>query len=140
MFSEPNKGACNMEKICIFAPHGAPAAGPYSHAVAAGPFLFVSGQGPMKKDGSGVLRGTIEEETRATLINLRDILEDAGSGLDRVVKVNAYLADMNNFGRFNEVYKEFFTKDFPARTCIQAGRLPMDIQVEIEATALVADA
>ena len=94
----------------------------------------------MKKDGSGVLRGTIEEETRATLINLRDILEDAGSSLERVVKVNAYLADMNNFGRFNEVYKEFFTKDFPARTCIQAGRLPMDIQVEIEAIAVAGDA
>jgi len=129
-----------MEKNCIFAPHGAPAAGPYSHAVAAGPFLFVSGQGPMKKDGSGVLRGTIEEEVRATLVNLRDILEDAGSSLNRVVKVNAYLADMNNFARFNEVYKEFFTENFPARTCIQAGRLPMDIQVEIEAIALAADA
>ncbi len=129
-----------MEKHCVFAPHGAPAAGPYSHAVAAGPFLFVSGQGPMKKDGSGVLRGTIEEEVRATLINLRDILEDVGSSMERVVKVNVYLADMNNFARFNEVYKEFFTKDFPARTCIQAGRLPMDIQVEIEATALAGDA
>ena len=94
----------------------------------------------MKKDGSGVLRGTIEEEVRATLINLRDILEDVGSSMERVVKVNVYLADMNNFARFNEVYKEFFTKDFPARTCIQAGRLPMDIQVEIEATALAGDA
>ena len=129
-----------MEKCCIFAPNGAPAAGPYSHAVAAGPFLFVSGQGPMKKDGSGVLRGTIEEEARATLGNLRDILNDAGSSMERVVKVNVYLADMNNFGRFNEVYKEFFQKDFPARTCVQAGRLPMDIQVEVEAIALVGDA
>jgi 2-iminobutanoate/2-iminopropanoate deaminase len=129
-----------MDKQCIFAPNGAPAVGPYSHAVAAGPFLFVSGQGPMKKDGSGVARGTIEEESRVTLVNLRDVLEDAGSSLDRVVKVNVYLADMNHFGRFNEVYKEFFTKDFPARTCIQAGRLPMDIQVEIEAIALVGDA
>jgi 2-iminobutanoate/2-iminopropanoate deaminase len=129
-----------MEKHCIFAPHGAPAVGPYSHAVAAGPFLFVSGQGPMKKDGSGVVRGTIEEEVRVALINLRDILDDAGSSLERVVKVNVFLADMSNFGRFNEVYKEFFTKNFPARTCVQAGRLPMDIQVEIEAIALVGDA
>ena len=129
-----------MEKCCVFAPNGAPAAGPYSHAVSAGPFLFVSGQGPMKKDGTGVLRGTIEEEARATLNNLKDILEDAGSSLERVVKVNVYLADMNHFGRFNEVYKEFFKKDFPARTCIQAGRLPMDIQVEVEAIALAGDA
>ena len=87
-----------------------------------------------------MLRGTIEEEARATLGNLRDILNDAGSSMERVVKVNVYLADMNNFGRFNEVYKEFFQKDFPARTCVQAGRLPMDIQVEVEAIALVGDA
>jgi len=129
-----------MEKQCIFAEHGAPAVGPYSHAVAAGGFLFVSGQGPMNKDGSGAFHGTVEEEARATLINLRDVLEDAGSSLERVVKVNVYLADMNHFGRFNAVYKEFFTENFPARTCIQAGRLPLDTQVEIEAIALVGKA
>ncbi|MBW7864191.1 MAG: RidA family protein [Candidatus Hydrogenedentes bacterium] len=123
-------------KECIIAPNGAPAAGPYSHAVAAGNLLFVSGQGPMKKDGTGVLRDTIEEETRLTLNNLKAILEDAGSSLAQVVKVNAYLADMENFARFNAVYREFFPADFPARTCIQAGRLPLDIQVEVEAVAL----
>lgn len=123
-------------KECITAPNGAPAAGPYSHAVAAGGLLFVSGQGPMKKDGTGVLRGTIEEETRLTLNNLKAILEDAGSSLAQVVKVNAYLADMEHFARFNAVYREFFPSDFPARTCIQAGRLPLDIQVEVEAVAV----
>jgi len=63
-------------------------------------------------------------------------LQDAGSSLDRVVKVNVYLADMEMFSRFNAVYKEYFTADFPARTCIQAGGLPLGIQVEIEAVAL----
>lgn len=125
-----------MDKKCIIAPNGAPAAGPYSHAVEAGPFLYVSGQGPMKRDGSGVLRGTIEEETRLTLDNVRVILEDCGTSLDRVVKVNAYLADMGHFSWFNEVYKEYFTENYPARTCIQAGRLPLDIQVEVEVVAL----
>jgi len=125
-----------MEKECIFAQNGPPAAGSYSHAVAAGPFVFVSGQGPMRRDGGGVLRGTLEEEARQTLDNLRAVLQDAGSSLDRVVKVNVYLADMEMFSRFNAVYKEYFTADFPARTCIQAGGLPLGIQVEIEAVAL----
>lgn len=125
-----------MEKECIFSKNGAPAAGPYSQAVAAGPFLFVSGQGPMRPDGSGVLRGSLEEEARQTLDNLKAVLEDAGSSMDRVVKVNVYLADMEMFARFNAVYKEYFTGNFPARTCIQAGGLPLDIQVEIEAVAL----
>lgn len=125
-----------MEKECIFAQNGPPAAGPYSHAVAAGPFVFVSGQGPMRRDGGGVLRGTLEEEARQTLDNLRAVLQDAGSSLDRVVEVNVYLADMEMFSRFNAVYKEYFTADFPARTCIQAGGLPLGIQVEIEAVAL----
>lgn len=125
-----------MEKECIFAKNGPPAAGPYSHAVAAGPFLYVSGQGPMRPDGSGVLRGSLEEEARQTFENLKAVLEDAGSSLDRVVKVNVYLADMEMFARFNAVYKEYFTANYPARTCIQAGGLPLDIQVEIEAVAL----
>lgn len=126
-----------MEKRCIFAPNGPPAQGPYSHAVAAGDFLFVSGQGPVSPDGSGVFHGTIQEEARLTLSNLKAIVEDAGSGLEHVVKVNVYLANMEHFAVFNEVYKEFFTSNYPARTCIQAAGLPANIQVEIEAVALL---
>ena len=126
-----------MEKRCVFAPNGPPAQGPYSHAVAVGDLLFVSGQGPVAPDGSGLRKGTIQEEARLTLSNLKAILEDAGSGLEHVVKVNVYLADMDHFAEFNEVYKEFFTSNYPARTCIQAGRLPFDIQVEIEAVAVL---
>ena len=126
-----------MEKRCIFAPNGAPAAGPYSHAVAAGGLLFVSGQGPMARDGSGVVRGSFEEEARRTLDNLKAVLEDAGSGLAQVLKVNIYLADMDRFGELNGIYSEYFPENQPARTCIQAGRLPGDIQIEIEAVAVI---
>jgi len=126
-----------MEKRCVFAPNGPPAQGPYSHAVAANGFLFVSGQGPVDPGGSGIVKGTFEEEARLTLSNLKAVVEDAGSSLAQVVKINVYLADMGNFGNLNDIYKEFFPEDFPARTCIQAGRLPMDIQIEIEAIALV---
>jgi len=126
-----------MEKRCIFAPNGPPAQGPYSHAVAVGDLLFVSGQGPVAPDGSGLRKGTIEEESRLTLSNLKAILEDAGSGLEHVVKVNVYLANMDHFAAFNDIYKTFFRSDYPVRTCIQAGRLPFDIQVEIEAVAVL---
>lgn len=126
-----------MEKRCMMAPNGPPALGPYSHAVAAGRLLFVSGQGPVARDGRGVLRGTFEEEARLTLSNLKAILEDAGSGLEHVVKVTVFLADMQQFSALNAIYKEFFPSDFPARTCIQAGRLPGDIQIEIEAVAIL---
>mgnify|MGYP006305665463 FL=1 len=128
-----------MEKRCIFSENGPPAQGPYSHAVAAGGLLFVSGQGPVAPDGTGLKKGTLEDEARLTLTNLKAVLEDAGSGLQHVVKVNVYLADMDKFGEFNEIYKEYFPMNPPARTCIQAGRLPFDIQVEIEAVAVIPD-
>jgi 2-iminobutanoate/2-iminopropanoate deaminase len=126
-----------MQKRCIHAPNAAPAAGPYSHAVAAGNLIFVSGQGPMARDGSGVVRGSFEEEAHRTLENLKVLLEDAGSGMDQVVKTTVFLSDMDNFGAFNTIYSEYFSENAPARTCIQAGRLPLDIQVEIEAVALL---
>lgn len=130
-----------MEKECFFAPNGPPAQGPYSHAVAVpmgtGKLLFVSGQGPVASDGTGLRKGTMQQEARLTLSNLKTILEDAGSSMDNVVKVNVYLSDMNHFAAFNDIYKEFFPANCPARTCIQAGRLPFDIQVEIEAIALI---
>jgi 2-iminobutanoate/2-iminopropanoate deaminase len=126
-----------MQKRCISAPDGPPAAGPYSHACAAGNLLFVSGQAALAPDGSGPIRGTIQEETRQTLSNLRAILENSGSSLAQVVKVNAYLADMADFAAFNEVYKEFFTADYPARTTIQAAGLPLNFKVEVEAIAVL---
>lgn len=126
-----------MPKECIFSPAAPPAAGPYSHAVKANGFLFLSGQGPLAPDGSGPVRGTIEEETRLTFENVKAVLADSGADLDAVVKVTAYLSDMVNFGRFNDVYKEYFTVNQPARTCIQAGRLPVDIQVEIDVIAVI---
>lgn len=124
-----------MAKECIIANQAPPAVGPYSHAVRANGFLFVSGQGPLAPDGSGIVRGTIEEETRLALENLKAVLSAAGLGLQHVVKTTVYLADMVNFSRFNDVYKTYFTEAQPARTCIQAGRLPLEMQVEIDAIA-----
>lgn len=109
--------------------------GPYSPVVAFDKLIFVSGQGPIDTETKELVTGTIQEETRVTLENIKNILEDVGSSMENVLKVTAYLGDMNNFFAFNEVYAEYFPSDPPARTCIQAGRLPFDIKVEIDVIA-----
>lgn len=107
--------------------------GPYSQAIIHNGLLYVSGQGPVEPTTGSIVRGTIEEEARATLNNLRIIIEEAGYKLEGVLKVTCYLANMDDFDRFNRVYGEYFPEAPPARTTVQAGRLPMDIKVEIDA-------
>ncbi|HHW74259.1 MAG TPA: RidA family protein [Firmicutes bacterium] len=124
-----------MKKKVIKTPSAPPAKGPYSVAVALGELLFISGQGPFDPSSGSVIKGTVEEQTRLVLNNLSHILEDAGSSLEHVLKVTVYLSDMNNFSAMNEVYSSFFSSAYPARTCIQASRLPFDIDVEIEVIA-----
>jgi 2-iminobutanoate/2-iminopropanoate deaminase len=109
--------------------------GPYSQAIIHEGLIYVSGQGPADPETNELKLGTIEEEAELTLENLRIILEEAGSSLDRVLKVTAFLLDMEEFGRFNEVYRKYFQKDLPARTCIQAAKLPGAFRVEIDAIA-----
>ena len=114
---------------------GAPEpAGPYSHAVVANGFVYVSGQGPVDPETGSAPDG-FEDQVRQTFDNLRTILEAAGSGLDGVVKVNAYLTDLTRFGQFNEVYGEFFAQDPPARTTVGADLL--GILVEVDCVAVV---
>lgn len=124
-----------MKKEVVATPSAPPAKGPYSVAVAFGDLLFISGQGPVDPATGEIIRGTVEEEARLTMDNLDRALTDAGSSLDRVLKVTLYLSDMDNFSRVNEVYRTYFREAYPARTCIQAGRLPFDIAVEIDAIA-----
>ncbi|HEX2739184.1 MAG TPA: Rid family detoxifying hydrolase, partial [Rubrobacter sp.] len=97
-------------------------AGPYSHAVVSGGFVFISGQGPVDPE-TGTMPDAFADQVRQTLNNVRTILEAAGSGLDDVVKVNAYVTDLTRFQEFNEVYKEFFTYDRPARATVGTSLL-----------------
>ena len=113
--------------------------GPYSQGVRAGNLFFVAGQGCMNPATGQMARESIESETRQVLENVRAILGAAGLTLAQVVKTTCYLADMNDFQAFNAVYATYFTDQPPARTTIQAGRLPGDIRVEVEAIALVED-
>ena len=120
----------------IFPKDGPAPAGPYSPAIRANGFIFVSGQGPLVLETGQPLRGPVEDQVHRTMQNLRLILESAGSGLQKVVKTTIFLRDMNNFRTMNEVYGSYFEGAPPARTTIQAADLPMGIDVEIEAIAL----
>ena len=123
-----------MVKRKVFHSDQAPSPrGPYSQAILHNELLYVSGQGPVKPATGSIVRGTIEEETRTTLNNLKIIIEEAGYTLEGVLKVTCYLSSIDDFDRFNKVYSEYFADAPPARSLIQAGRLPMDIKVEIDA-------
>ncbi|WP_456447323.1 RidA family protein [Oceanithermus sp.] len=113
----------------------APAAiGPYSQAVRSGGMVFVSGQIPLTPAGK-LVDGGIEAQTEQVLKNLAAVLEAAGSSLDRVVQVSAFLADMNDFARFNEVYARHFREPYPARAVVEVARLPRDVRVEVACIA-----
>ena len=107
--------------------------GPYSQAVIHNGLLYISGQVPLDPVSGEVVRASIEEETEAVLNNIKIIVEEAGSSMEAVLKVTCYLADIEDFARFNNVYEKYFSRNPPARTTFQAGRLPLDVQVEMDA-------
>ena len=111
--------------------------GPYSPAIRVGNLLFVSGHGPIDPATDQVVRADFATQVRRTLDNLKLLLEEAGASLGHVVKTTVYLSDMNNFQTLNEIYAAYFPTDPPARTTIQAARLPLDFDVEIECIAWV---
>ena len=111
--------------------------GPYSQAIIHNGLIYISGQGPIDPQTNQVMPGTIVEESELALENIRIILEEAGSSWKKVLQVTVYLLDMGEYGRFNEVYKRYFQADPPARTCIQAARLPFGIRVEIDAIGYI---
>jgi 2-iminobutanoate/2-iminopropanoate deaminase len=125
-----------MEKQVFNSTKGPKARGPYSSATILDNLVFVSGQGPIDPETDKLhADDTVEEQTRRVLENVKIILEELGSSLDKVLKCGVYLSDMNDFQKMNGVYAEFFSQNPPARTTIQAGRLPFDIKVEIECIA-----
>ena len=111
--------------------------GPYSQAIIHKGVIYVSGQGAADPQTNEIKLGSVEEEAELALENLRIILQEAGSSLAKVLTVTVYLLDIQEYGRFNEVYKRYFRENRPARTCIQAGRLPFNTRVEITATAYI---
>jgi 2-iminobutanoate/2-iminopropanoate deaminase len=124
-----------MGKEAISTPYAPAAIGPYSQAVAAGPFLFTAGQIGLSP-GDGVMAEGVAAQTEQALQNLRAVLAAAGCGLDDVVKATVFLASMNDFGTMNGVYEAHFAAPYPARSALEAARLPKDALVEIEVIAL----
>lgn len=112
------------------------AIGPYSQAVKANGFVFVSGQLPIDPETGAFPEGGVQEQTRQSLKNLQAILEADNLSFSDVVRTGVFLKDMEDFAAMNEVYGEFFTEKFPARVCVEVARLPKDALVEIEVTAV----
>ena len=123
-----------MQKEVVYTAGAPKPVGPYSQAVAAGGMIYCSGQIPLHPENGTIPEG-IEAQTRQVLRNLDAVLKAGGSDLGGVVKTTVFLKDMNDFAAVNAVYAEFFPAQPPARSAIQAVRLPKDVLVEIEAVA-----
>jgi 2-iminobutanoate/2-iminopropanoate deaminase len=124
-----------VSKLVVNTSNAPEAVGPYSQAVAAGGFLFCSGQIPLNPAGE-MVGGTIAEGTRRCLENLSAVLEAAGTSIANVIKVTAYLTDMADFSEFNDAYGEFFGDEPPARVTVGVASLPKGARVEVECIAL----
>ena len=116
----------------------APAAiGPYSQAIRVGNLIFTSGMIPIDPKTGELVSGPVEEQAKQAFTNLKNLVEASGASMDDVVKTVVFISDMNDFGKINEIYETFFTAPYPARSCVQAARLPKDVAVEIEAVVAV---
>jgi len=123
-------------RSAIIAPQAPKAIGPYSVAIQTDAFIFCSGQLGLNPATGELIAEDVESQTRQALINLQNVLESAGTSLDKVVKTTVFLKDMADFPKMNAVYAEFFTSAPPARSTVAVAGLPKDGLVEIEATAL----
>ena len=110
--------------------------GPNSAALESGPFLFVSGQVPFDPATGAMIDGDIGAQTRRVLQNIGALLEAGGLAYRHVVRTTVFLADMNDFAAMNDVYKTFFAEPYPARSTVQAARLPRDARIEIDVIAM----
>ena len=124
-----------MEEISTDA---APASiGPYSQAVRDGDTVYTSGQGPIDPETGEVVDGDIAEQTALTLENIAAVLEAAGTSLDNVLTATVYVGDMDDYAAVNDVYAEYMSEPFPARSAVEVGEFPVDVGVEIEVVATV---
>ncbi|MEL6307795.1 MAG: RidA family protein [Chloroflexota bacterium] len=126
-----------MSKQVIHTEHAPAAVGPYSQAIVANGFVYTAGQIAIVPAEGKMLDGDVQAQTRLALQNLQAVLEAAGSDLTQVVKTTVFLDSMDDFAKMNEIYAEFFGENPPARSAVEAARLPLGALVEIEAVALV---
>ena len=113
------------------------AIGPYSQAIRAGNFLFLSGQIPLDPKTGELVKGDIRQQTKQVLENIKGVLESQGLGMEDVVKATIFLKDIGNFNQVNEVYATYFPSSPPSRSTVEVAKLPRDADIEIEAIALI---
>lgn len=111
--------------------------GPYSQAIRAGNFIFLSGQIPIDPSTGEMIKGDIRQQTRQVLENIKGVLESQGLNMEDVVKVTIFLKNMGNFSLVNEVYATYFPSFPPARSTVEVAKLPRNAEIEIEAIALI---
>jgi 2-iminobutanoate/2-iminopropanoate deaminase len=124
-----------MARHAVTSPDAPKAIGPYSAALRAGQLLFVSGQVPIDPDTGTMIEGDIGTQTRQVLRNIGALLSAGGLSPAHVVRTTVFLADMNDFAAMNDVYRTFFSEPYPARSTVQAARLPRDARIEIDVIA-----
>ncbi len=124
-----------MQKKIISTNKAPQAIGPYSQAVRFNNLLFVSGQIPIEPESGAILTGNIKEQTKQILENLNSILTAGESSLNNVLRITIFLTNLEDYAAVNEVYTQFFEESQPARSTVQVARLPMDVQIEIDAIA-----
>lgn len=125
------------EKYAVQTEKAAELGGPYSQAIVHNGFIYVSGQGAVDPITNQVKAGTIENETRLALENIKSIMIEAGSSFDNILQVRVFLTEIREYGRFNDVYREYFKDPMPARTCLQVKNLPFGLRVEIDAVGFI---
>ncbi len=111
--------------------------GPYSQAIKAGNFLFLSGQLPLDPKTGNILEDDIETQTKQSIENIRSILSAAGASLSNVVETTVFLKNLDHFSRMNKVYQEYFPVDGPARSCVEVSAIPRNALIEIESIAVL---
>lgn len=126
-----------MEKQIINTKNAPAAIGPYSQAVKIGNLLYTSGQLPINPENGELIKDDVKAAAEMVIKNAKAILEEAGTSLDKVIKTLVFVRDMNDFAAINEVYSKYFTENFPARSCVQAAKLPLDAPLEMEVIAIV---
>jgi 2-iminobutanoate/2-iminopropanoate deaminase len=126
-----------MKKKVVQTEKAPKAIGPYSQAIQAGGFLFLSGQIPLDPKTGELIKGDIGQQTKRVLESIKGVLESQNLGLEDVVKVTIFLKNISNFNQVNEIYSTYFPISPPARSTVEVTRLPKDVEIEIEAIALI---
>lgn len=128
-----------MKKVVVFSENAPKPIGPYSQAILAGNLLFVSGQIAINPKNDILVIDNFSNECIMVLENLKAVLEAGGSSFSNLIKVNVFLIDLGNFDEFNAIYEKYLGDAKPARACVEVSKLPKNVNIEIEAVALVSE-